>query len=285
MSNREEILAKVRAVPAIPSAATKVIDLLKDPEVEISELTQVIEFEPGLTSNVLRLANSAYFAGPHSIGSLKDAIIRLGMNRIFQLVITSAIAPMTRMATRGYDLPAGELLEHSVGVAIGAEQLAKALGRRPPPTAFTAGLLHDLGKILLGTFVEVDVKPITELAFRENISFEVAEFTVLGIDHAEAGAALLEFWGLPQDIIEAVRWHHDPDRIEGDTFVADLVHVADALALSSGLGAGVDGLNYRASDAVMARLKVDTDTAEAVVCNILEGIDGLRELFGTAGGR
>ena len=103
--------------------------------------------------------------------------------------------------------------------------------------AFTSGLLHDVGKILLGTFMEVDVEPIVHLAKTELISFNVAEQRVLGIDHAEAGAALLEAWELPELIIRAIRWHHTPEDYEGDPLVVDLVHVADALCLQGAIGA------------------------------------------------
>ncbi|NQT93412.1 MAG: HDOD domain-containing protein, partial [Lentisphaerae bacterium] len=181
MSSRDEILAKVHSVPALPMAATKVISLLQDPDVGVSEVMKVIEFDPGLTSNVLRLANSAYFGGNREIVSLRDAGVRLGTNQVFQMVMTSSVSQVAAQPVRGYSLPAGELLEHSIAVAIGAEQLAEALGRKPPGHTFTTGLLHDLGKIVLGTFVEVDVAPILEMAFQNQVSFEVAEQHVLGI--------------------------------------------------------------------------------------------------------
>jgi hypothetical protein len=124
--------------------------------VNFDQLARVIECDPGLTANVLQLANSAYFGWQGGIGSVRDAISRLGTRRIFQMVLCMSVAPLVRRPIRGYDLSADQLWEHSVAVAICAEKLAA--GRRPScqPHAFTAGLLHDLGKVLLGTFVEVD---------------------------------------------------------------------------------------------------------------------------------
>lgn len=281
---KDQILDKVRSVPSIPTAASKVIGLLQDPEVEINELMKTIEYDPGLTSNVLRLANSAYFAGPRTISTLREAIMRLGTNRIFQLVITSAIVPLARQPVKGYDIAAGKLLEHSIAVAIGGEELASQLGLRPPAHTFTAGLLHDLGKIVLGTFLAIDAAPILKLAYEEQLSFEVAETRVLGIDHAEAGAVLLETWNLPMGLVDAVRFHHRPEEIgerpEG-TLVVDLVHVADNLALESGVGTGIDGLNYHPSPAVTARLKLRADAAEAVLCNMVKGMEELRDILGS----
>jgi putative nucleotidyltransferase with HDIG domain len=263
----------------MPSAAAQVIQLVQDPSASIASLRRAIELDPGLTSNVLRLANSAYLGSPRSVRSVRDALVRLGTNRVFQLVIAAAVAPVAQQTVRGYDLPPGALWHHSVAVAVGTTELAAAAGRRPPDHAFTAGLLHDIGKIVLGTFLEVDAAPIMQLAFEEHLSFELAEQRILGIHHAELGARVLEGWHLPPPIVEVVRWHHQPESYPGDTLVVDLVHMADALALVSGIGAGSDGLNYRPSAAVLSRLRVTTAVAEGVVCRMLDGLRELRELF------
>jgi len=288
MVTKEQILAKLRSIPSLPTAASRVISLLKDPDVDINELMRSIEYDPGLTSNVLKLANSAYFGGPRTISSLRDAIVRLGMNRIFQLVITSAIIPIARQEVKGYDLQPGKLLEHAIAVAVGSEELAAQLGRRPPAHTFTAGLLHDLGKIVLGTFLEVDVGPIVRMAFEEKVSFEVAEARVLGMDHAEAGAELLQAWKLPESLVQAVRFHHRPAEFKGtaeEVFVLDLVHVADILALESGVGTGVDGLNYSACPEASQRLKLKPAISEAVVCNMITNVSELKDVLGTNGRR
>jgi putative nucleotidyltransferase with HDIG domain len=284
-SKRDAVLAKVRSIPSLPTAATKVIALLRDLDVELDDLLRAIEYDPGLTSNVLRLANSAYFAGPRTIGSLREAIVRLGMNRLFQLVITTAITPFGRQEVKGYDLTSGKLLEHAMSVAVGAEELAIQLGIKAPEETFTAGLLHDLGKVVLGTFVDADAPAIIELAYEHRVSFEQAEARVLGIDHAEAGAVLLEQWNLPMSIVDVVRWHHEPDRYEGDQLLFDLVYAANNLSLQSGIGVGIDGLNYHASPEVFARLHINEDVIEKVSCKMLGGLESLRELFGPDPGK
>jgi len=278
MDRREQVLEKVRSIPSIPTAANRMMSLLKDPEVDINVLIRTIEFDPGLTTNVLRLANSAYFGGPRTIASLRDALVRLGMNRVFQLVMMTAIVPIARQELKGYVLPPGKLLEHSIVVAVGAEELARKLRLLLPAHAFTAGLLHDLGKVILGTFVEVDANAIVDLAFGEKVSFEVAERQVLGIDHAEAGAELLECWNLPLEIVEVVRNHHQPDVPASDQLVVDLVHAADRIAVETGFGMGIDGLNYRYSNDVIARLKLRPATAEAVACRMISGLEEFRAI-------
>lgn len=279
-SNKEEILASVQAVPALPSSASKVIALAQDPDVDMAELLRAIEYDQGLTSNVLRMANSAFFAGPNPIASLRDAVVRLGLNRLYQLVMTSVVSPLARSPVSGYDLAAGELSRHSVFVAVCCEEIAKKTGERPPAAAFTAGLLHDVGKIVLGTFLKVDVAPVLKLAQEQNLSFERAEKEVLGLDHAETGAALLESWKLPEDILAAVRWHHDPDSFTGgDSHVVDLVHVADILSMQAGIGTGVDGLNYLPSQRAAQRLSMRPLACEEVLCRTMTALDGLSDLL------
>lgn len=277
MSRRDEILAAIPEIPGLPAAAARVLALLQNPESGIAEVMREVESDPGLTADVLRLANSAYFAGPRSIGSLREAGVLMGLNRLGQLILASAIFPMAKRPIRGYDLPSGTLLRHVVGTAIGAEELAGLLKLRAPSHTFTAALLADIGKIVLGTFIAVDPEPIRRMAMREAVSFEVAERRVLGIDHAEAGAALLAAWNLPASVVSVVRHHHSPDDFEGDRIVVDLVHVADHLAIECGLGAGIDGLNYRPAAGAIARLGLSRRLAERASARIVAELESVVE--------
>jgi len=279
VNRRNEILSKVRSVSVMPTPMIEIIRLLQEPDVSVVELTRLIEYDPGLTSNVLRLANSAYFGYSRSIHSIKRAIVRLGIKNIFKMVVTSAVAPITQPAIKGYDLSPGELWKHSVAVAIGTDKLAMILGLHPPEYTFTAALLHDVGKIVLGTFVEVDAAPIMEQAFKNHVSFEVAEHDVLGIDHAEIGSVLLANWNLPHEIVEVVQWHHRPEHFQGDSLVVDFVHVSDVLCMMGGIGIGSDGLNYRLSNKIVSRLHLTKRMAEKVISQIHTGLNELNNIF------
>jgi putative nucleotidyltransferase with HDIG domain len=279
MSNREKILSKIKSVKALPPAVGRVASLLQKKETNISELTKAIEYDPGLTSNVLRFANSAGLGGLRAIKTLKDAIVRLGMNRIFQLIMVSAVSPIVQVPVKGYDLPSGKLWEHSISVAVGVGELSKYIRIQAPDYIFTAGLLHDIGKVVLGTFVEVDAHPIMELAFMQKISFDKAEEQVLGINHSEVGAALLEDWNLPEDIIRTIRWHHEPEKCSDSTLGVDLIHVLDAISMSFGLGAGIDGLNYAISPEVMKRLDLKSKDIEYISLKTMDLLEQVKGLF------
>jgi putative nucleotidyltransferase with HDIG domain len=282
LSRREEILSAVDTVPALPAAALKVLDLLKDPDVSVTDLRRTMEMDPGLTSNILRLANSVYFGGRGQIDNVGAAFVRLGMRRVAQVVIMTALAPTAKKAMRGYDLPAGDFLRHSLMVGLGAEELSRALELTPPAHTFTAGLVHDIGKIVLSTYVEVDAAPIIKLAFDEEMPFHQAEREVLGVDHQEVGAALLNSWNLPDALVSAVRFHHEPDLLpEGDeALVCGLVHVADQLARMSGIGAGLDSLNYPSSVKVTKQLHINAGIAESVIARVVDDLDDLMRFLG-----
>jgi len=279
VSRREQILSALRSTPALPTPAIRVVQLVQDPEVDMRELTEAVRYDPSLTAMVLRLANSPYFGAARSIGSVQQAVMRLGTNRLFRVLMASAVAPLAQLTVRGYDLEPGKLLEHAVGVAVAVERLAASLPKRLPNYAFTAALLHDIGKIAMGSHVRIDAKPIMDLAFRENLPFEQAEREVLGIDHAEAGAVLLEFWNLPPHLVEAVRCHHEPDKADSDTLVVDLIHAADSLCLLAGIGSGVDGTHYRPAAGVLSRLRLGTKLGERVVCEVASSLKDLTDLL------
>jgi putative nucleotidyltransferase with HDIG domain len=279
MSRREEILAKSASDRYLPPSRLELLRILQDPDASAATLTRAIECDPTLTANVLRLANSAYFGFPRSVASVADAVWRLGTRNLRQLVLATTFSPMQKQAVKGYDLPAGDLLRHSVAVAVGAETLSRLLDVPACDHLFTAGILHDIGKIALGTFVELDAAPILELATREGLPFVEAEQRILGIDHAELGAFLADRWNLPDEVVEIVRWHHEPEKFSGRNPAGDLVHVADALCILGGIGIGTDGLRYRPSEEVCDRLGLTETATEQALSMILLGLEDLEGAF------
>jgi HD-like signal output (HDOD) protein len=279
MSRREDILHKAFAIPQMPMPVQKVLAYIGNPGADLRQLSRIIEYDPGLTVNVLRMANSSFFGTGGKVTSVREALMRLGLNRVYQLVIASGVAPMTRYEIKGYGLRPGELLEHSVAVATASETLAKELGRVAPPHTFTAGLLVNIGKTVMGSFLEVDAGPILALAHERHVSFEQAEEEILGINHAELGAILLERWSIPIPIVNVVRYRLRPDDCPEPDLALDLVHVGDVIAKMTGIGLGIDGMQYTPSEAVFTRLDITPEQMEAVMETILEQIAEVREIL------
>ena len=274
----QAIMAKVSSFPSMPGAAAKMLSLLNNPDISISQIEEILRFDQGLTANVLRLTNSAYFGFSAKIGSVRQAVVLLGAKRLIQLVLTSCVHSVMQKSVEGYDLPAGELWRHSIAVSVAAEALVKELRIPVADFVFTAALLHDVGKLALSEFVEGDLQKIEDTA-SPGIPFEVAEQFVLGIDHAEVGALILENWSFPPEIVRAVQWHHAPDAVEKTDSLIDIVHVANVLSLMVGTGMGREGLRYQPSVAATKRLGLKPFQLEKVVSQTCQWVSELSDLF------
>jgi len=277
MSKRDEILSKLDVIPSLPSVVMEIYRQVQNPDVDFGKLSEMINYEPGLAANVLKLANSAYFGFSRQVDDVRIAVARLGTKRIAELVMTIALSPMMEKGVKGYDLPPGKLWEHSVTTAVGAEKLAEVLEVPRPDYTFTAGILHDVGKIVLGNFVEVDVEEIVNYAYEKQVPFNVAERELLGIDHAEAGGLLLRNWGIPEHLVEVVMGHHEPEKYNGDNVVLSLVHIADTISLISGFGIGLDGLFYRPNSDVLKKYRLTSRMVERVASYMVEKLEELKK--------
>ena len=283
MSLKREILAKVHTVPPLPEVVFKLQKYCNDPNVNYVELAKVIEVDPGLTTSLLRLANSAYFGCEGTIGSVQYAITRLGLKRVYQMVLAVCVAPMARQKIRGYDLTPAMLWQHAIATAMASEYLAQELGSAEPSDAFTAGMLHDMGKIVLGNFVDVDMARIRQLMQERGIPFDEAERETFGTDHASVAAALLQRWQIPARIVTAVRFHHHPSGCTDPEPLLDIIHIADVLCRDVGWGMGTDALLYRFDPAAAERLALTPDIAEQTMAEVSVGLEEMMALFQSLG--
>jgi putative nucleotidyltransferase with HDIG domain len=275
---KREIISKMKSFPSMSGIAAKVLKLLDDPESSTGQVEQLLRQDPSLTANLLKLTNSAYFGIPSKVGSVRHAIAMIGWKRLSRLVVAACVSTITDRQIPGYDLPPGVLWQHSVAVSVTAEGLMRELKIVESDEIFTAALLHDLGKLILGGFVEKELKEIEEVAAR-GVPFQMAEQEVLGTDHAEIGALMLESWSFPPELVSAVRWHHDPDSAPETSSMTDIVHVANVLCLMIGIGIGVEGLHYEPSVLATKRLGIKATQLELIASQTLEWAKELTDAF------
>jgi len=271
-------ISKVDFFPSMPGAAAQVLSLLDDPNATALQIEETLKYDPGLTGNFLKMVNSAYFGFAAKVSSVKRAVVLLGMKRVVQIVITSCMSALMRKQVVGYDLPPGELWRHSIAVSVAAEGLMNKLEISAPEGIFAAALLHDVGKLVLGDFIKEDIRNIEE-KMSEGTPFQTAEYEMLGTNHAEIGAHILDRWSLPQEIVNAVRWHHDPELSEEPNTLIDIVHVADVLCLMIGIGVGREGLQYKPSQSVAERLKLKAKHIEMVASQTLQRVNELTDVM------
>ncbi len=273
-----KIVSKIHTLPSISGVAPRILSLLDDPNSSASQVQEILRLDPGLTANILKLTNSAYFGLPNKVGSVKQAVVLLGWRRLVKIVLATCVNAVMDKPVPGYDLPPGELWRHSVAVSVTSEGLMRELGLEVDDEVFTAALLHDLGKLVMGEFVAKDLDPIRSTA-ETGVPFQMAEREILGTDHAEIGAMLLESWSFPPKMIEAVRWHHDPDSAESPGTLIDIVHVSNVLCLMLGIGAGIEGLHYQPSSKVTKRLGIKPRQLEVVASQTLQWANELSDVF------
>jgi len=225
-----EILLNVESFPGLPRTRIKIMALLEDgSKSSASEIEKVLRYDPGLTANFLKLANSPFFGIPSKVISVKQAIVLLGINRIKKIVLATCTCDALGKALPGYDLKAGDLWRHSITVSNAAVALAKYKKLSEPNNIFTPGLLHDVGKLVLGRFVEKHFKLINKVMLN-GVPLVVAENMILGTDHAEIGAQILAQWSFPPGVVNAVRLHHNPELMHNANnanIQSDLLYLAN----------------------------------------------------------
>ena len=259
----DKIKKEVSLFPSVPRTGFKLRVLLHKGDVSMTEIEEILRHDPGLSANVLRVANSAFFGLSTKVGSLKQAVMLLGIERFAQIVVSASMKKTMEKAVEGYDMAAGELWLHSIVASNIAESLAKNRKIDGTYDVFTSALLHDIGKLVLSKFLKEElqkIKNITENA----VPLDVAEHMVLGTDHAEIGALILSKWSLPVDIVNAVRWHHSPERIENSNIKSDIVYLSNQVCQSNANKNIANGHFALPSSMVLQRLGIKFDQYKAM---------------------
>lgn len=279
MSRIDEILSLVKHVQPFPKVVQRVMEMLDDPETDVKALAEVIQYDQVITANVLKICNASYFGLPRKVSSLNEALVIVGHNTLKDIIITSSSARFYKGAVgEGYKLEQGELWRHSVATGILAKHMVKHIREVDSGTAYTVGLLHDIGKRFLSTFVADDFKQIMIKVVKDHCSFVEAEKELLGIDHAELGGLILEKWEFPEEMQLAVRQHHDPDALKKEPLTA-LVSLSNALVISMGIGVGADGLATKLQGEGLKRFGITPPDLDLCMANLLDDMERAQELF------
>lgn len=227
-----ELVAKVKNLPPISQAALRLVNLLDQPAVSNDDVVQVLKYDNVLTAKLLRACNSPYFGLEEPVSSVDQAVLILGHQQILHIVLTLAFGGAMTVPLAGYAVEANELWRHSLTTATASEFIvSNGIDINVEASvAFTVGLLHDIGKLVLSQALTPEFQSnIRALIAEKKLLRSEAEKVVVGTDHAEVGGALLQAWHLPEDIIEAVKNHHHPV-LEPRPKLSAVAHVANCVA-------------------------------------------------------
>jgi putative nucleotidyltransferase with HDIG domain len=225
-----EIERAAERLQPVPQAALKIMRLIDEEEYDIRALAAELRRDQVLSGRALKLANSVMFASHQRIESIDHALMYLGVNLLMKLVIAAAVEAFFAQSTTGYSLCKGGLYHHAVGTAVIAEKLARQTGACKPGLAYAAGLLHDIGKVVLDQFVGTAYP----LFYRQLVEQGTADFTqveqaLFGTTHAAVGFRLAERWSFPDSLAEAIRYHHTPEQGSRHRQLDGLIFLANFL--------------------------------------------------------
>jgi len=234
------ILEGMDSLPTLPEAVTKLSELVKNELATAEEFEQAVLLDPVLTANMIRASNAINTNTNEPITSVRQAVEKIGMQRLFEVAVGSSLRRTLPARIPGYGITAQKFWIHCIAAATIAETLAKKLKLPSADQAFTAGMLHDIGQLAIGDFLAETMPEANWWTFDS----PEKERNLLGSNHCDVGSEIARRWNLPQIVIDSCRWHHELTEIpeKCDTDMITVMHASDALAYMTGFpGVGYVG--------------------------------------------
>jgi len=246
------IVNRTTELTPLKSVATRAIALAEDERSAAMDLATVISSDQALTAKLLRLSNSAYYGYSRRIGNVREAVILLGMRTVRSVAISSGIIDAFTVGQPNPNFNQDLFWAHSVCVGLVAEVIARETRVARPEDAFTAGVLHDVGKLAMMLVEPLDFAEVVDLVIRERMSYREAELAVFKVGHEHVGARLAERWRFPKPLQDSIRAHHPEKPRPVIENLADVVAVANLACNREGLACGFDWTQDEARRPIVA---------------------------------
>jgi len=273
----EEIVGKVQKLPTLPSVANKITSLINDPTCTAIRLAEVINKDQSLTTRVLRLVNSAFYSLSAEVTNVKHGIALLGFKTISQMVISISVFDVFA-GKYGEEFDRRGFWKHSIGCGVISKIVAQRVKYPKEDDCFTAGLLHDIGKVVLDQYLHEDMIQVIQRTREKEIYFVDAEQEVLGLNHADIGGQVMKKWNIPIPVLVAVQHHHQvPKERNGSSFsqdlIVDIVRLSDVICKCGNIGYTGDSTNPVLEEELWERLPLDDKSIDEVVQTGAEEIE------------
>jgi putative nucleotidyltransferase with HDIG domain len=232
-----EVVRQVGNLPAFPAIAMKALQLSEDPNSSARELQSVIAKDQALTARVLKIVNSSMFSFQREISTLSHAVSILGLKTVRSIIVAASMEKMFPSGRQGSGGLAHQLLwQHAWSAALAARVLSNTIRYHNPEEAFTAGLLHDIGKMVLLQNSAYQYSEIINLVHRNEKSFLQAEMEIFGFTHAQVGSLATSKWSFPKHVTDVILYHHDPPSACTYAKLAAVVSLANSIMVYLGVG-------------------------------------------------
>ncbi|MCX6885034.1 MAG: HDOD domain-containing protein [Verrucomicrobia bacterium] len=283
MDALDALINKVGYLPPLPQQVPQMLELLRKDEVDSDQVVTLIAHDPSLTANVMRLCNSVMFGAATPATDLHEAVLRLGFREVCQLVLVISTASTLMPPQKAYGLEASELWKHSVATALAAKTIATDLGD-DANMAFTAGLLHDVGKVILARALEDTYATLLSDVEQTMIPMVEAEKKLLGFQHAEVGGRMLARWKFSAPLVAGVWFHHDPIKAHPHERLAAYVFLGNMIAYFMGHGYGHLAFAFRGRAEALEILNIQPEALPHYMLQTFEALEDVKGLlnFGSA---
>jgi putative nucleotidyltransferase with HDIG domain len=225
----------IDTLPTIPGALKKLLKVLENQKVSLNEISSFVSSDPVIATKVLRMVNSPIYGFPGRISSVSQAVILLGLNVIKGLLLGVSVFELMQRSMVG-------LWEHSMGCAVAARVIAKKIGLKEPEEVSIAGLLHDIGKVVLILQFQEHYEYATKEAEDKGVIISEAEKDIFTITHADAGTWMTQKWRFPASLTDVINYHHKPHLSKLAPVETAIVHVSDILIRARGFGFAGDNM-------------------------------------------
>ncbi len=268
---RKDILRVIEDTKILSPSAAGLLDVASQEKHDLRDIVNVIKYDAALTAKTLKLVNSAAFALQSKVTNIERAISYIGENYLVSLAMNEAAGMIYDCDLAGYAGKEGELWEHNLLTALASKKVAE-FSKEPvnANVAFTCGLLHDLGKAIISSFLEGSPPDVLRsLEEGEVDDYASAEEKILGIDHTQASHAFGEEWQLPEPIPSAIRFHHDPQKADEEyRSLVYAVHLGDMVAMMTGKGTGADAMRYQLDENYIEYIELNQDDLAMIILEI-----------------
>ncbi|EKO34130.1 HDOD domain-containing protein [Leptospira santarosai] len=267
-------------LPRISSVVTKVMQMVQKEDVAIPDLAKEISHDPGLTADVIKLSNSAYYRAAKPIKTVQESLMTLGIKTVKDIILLTAARGILKKDLKGYQVEAEDNWIHSLTVA----ELSKRICEQKKlkidlDLAFTGGLLHNIGKVILADFFPAAIANLREELKNHSVSFEELERKHFGYSHEEASEKLLEKWNFPKELVHVARNYSRPENEKEFQELVSVVHVSHSIAITAGVGIDIAGLSAPISNEALQILEI-TDSDLQMYYTVLPEIQKhIRELI------
>jgi putative nucleotidyltransferase with HDIG domain len=281
MTDLEAIVKKTKNLPALPQVTTKLLEVFDDSKSQAKDVGRIIEGDQSLASQILKQVNSPFYGFSGRISSLKHAVVIMGFNAVKNLAIGFSIAKMSRNGTVSV-LDMEKFWEHSLGVGVGARSIGKEIEYPCPEELLAAGLLHDIGKIILSDSFPDEYRKVLEAVEESAEEIYQSEKKVFATSHAEVGEWFTRENRFPPILRACVKHHHAPSEQSSNEYVEAIkaVYVADQLCRVEGIGWSDENNNRETIKDVCKDIGLTDEAREKVIENLRSEVDDAKEFFG-----